>query len=199
MEFWHCKRLLLAPNFSLCVIYPLVQCLYLKSHWCQILPFHKWQMSMLSEDFRHCQLAHYCLFFCSKPTVTLHPLSLQPRYWIPWLAYLLFSPNLLPLLKVSLGNQTQISRVGSAQNVRGLHSINICCWMKKQSLSLILVNYVSINETKNQTSFVNHILLLIGTELQSFKTHKSSSYITWQLSHALHFCVHSYSCVLKFI
>lgn len=70
---------------------------------------------------------------------------------------------------------------------------------KTISLSLILVNYVSINETKNQTSFVNHILLLIGTELQSFKTHKSSSYITWQLSYALHFCVHSYSCVLKFI
>lgn len=53
--------------------------------------------------------------------------------------------------------------------------------MKEQHLSLTLADYISINKTKNNRgSFVNHILLLIGAELQSCKTLKSSLYTTWQ-------------------
>lgn len=49
--------------------------------------------------------------------------------------------------------------------------------MKERYISQ--ANSVSINEMKNHRgSFVNHILLLIGTQLQSFKTLKSFLYIT---------------------
>lgn len=147
---------------------------------------------------------------CTLLSIFLFQANCHPSPLVPPTKILNSMTSLLTLFSQSAPSAQSITREPNT-NIQGgvcpecagpswgLHSINIWCWMKKQSLSLILVNYVSINETKNQTSFVNHILLLIGTELQSFKTHKSSSYITWQLSHALHFCVHSYSCVLKFI
>lgn len=130
MEFWHCKSFLLYWfQISLCAIYSLIQYLYLKSHQSQIL-LCKWQTSKWPEDWHHCQLAHQSIS-CSKSIDTLHPLSFQPRCWIPCQAY-----SLLPICShcsVSLHRQpTTNIQVGSAQNVLGLHSINICCGRKGQ-------------------------------------------------------------------
>ena len=56
--------LLLAPNLSLCTIYPLVwHRSQKKSHQSQILPLQEWQTSELSEDCHHCQLTHHHFLF----------------------------------------------------------------------------------------------------------------------------------------